>query len=557
MRRFSPKILFYCLLSMWFLLNLVQAIAMEITLDESYYWLWGQFPSLGYFDHPPMVGWLTYLGDLVFSGNLSVRIITVILQPISILILSRVADVQLQSFRNVLLFWLIVASMTMFNVYGFITTPDVPLLFFASLFLLAYQKFLQKNDFLTILFLSATMAGMIYSKYHGGLLILLIIFSNLKLLLNLRFYMAGILALFILSPHIFWQIQNNFPGFSYHLHDRVSGFNWYNPLEYWLNQFLVFNPVTFIVAIWVIRIRKTKDQFEKSLRYIFIGFLIFFWITSFRGHAEPHWTVVGSLPLLVLVYRESLSNERICRYLMRYVQPSLILVFVARILLVSGLLPERLDFNGKNKKHEAYQSVAGHLPVIFTGSFQAPSLYRYFTGKEATVISAIESRKTQYDIWKFDTLFSGRRVFIPSEYPGKSKVYTINGFRFDGFFTDSLQVTNHLKVDIISPPTKLQQNKIVKLKLIVKNESNYAFYFNHPIFPAVLKPMFINNKGELVEMTLIDVKRKDMILPHNQLEVDITCSYEGNIKGDIDFAIMSHSFFGHTLNSKIFSMLIY
>jgi 4-amino-4-deoxy-L-arabinose transferase-like glycosyltransferase len=552
MNRVNPKTLFYLLLIAWFLLNLIQGLATELTLDEAYYWLWGQFPAAGYFDHPPMVGWLAYLGDLMFSGNLGVRLLTVVLQPVVILILSLIAGVQLNSYRNVFMFWLITASMIMFNAYGFITTPDVPLLFFASLFLLAYRYFLQKESFVNILLMAVSMAGMIYSKYHGGLFIVLIILSNKRLLLNYRFYVAGILAIILLLPHIGWQYQHGFPGFSYHLSDRVTGFNWYNPLEYWLNQLLVFNPFTLIACFWVMVVRKAKDQFEKSLRYVLIGFLAFFWLMSFRGHAEPHWTVLASLPMLVLIYRESLENVRLMRYLKRFVLPSLALVLIARILLMSGLLPERLGFNGKKEKYEAFQTIAGNVPVVFSGSFQGPSLYRFFTGKEATVISAIESRKTQFDLWKFDNQYDGKRVFIPSEYKGRSKVYDMNGFQFNGFFTDSLQITNHISIRPVSIPDFITSNDTIKIIMMLKNEGSQAFLFNHSVFPVQIKPVLLPEKAERISMDVVEMEMNKQILPNQQQIAILKCVYRGDYSGKANFAVLLHSFFGHTFNSDLY-----
>ena len=32
--------------------------ALPITGDEAYFAIWGQRPDLGYYDHPPMVGWM-------------------------------------------------------------------------------------------------------------------------------------------------------------------------------------------------------------------------------------------------------------------------------------------------------------------------------------------------------------------------------------------------------------------------------------------------------------------------------------------------------------------
>ena len=34
------------------------ALAVPITGDEAYFILWGRHPAIGFYDHPPMVGWL-------------------------------------------------------------------------------------------------------------------------------------------------------------------------------------------------------------------------------------------------------------------------------------------------------------------------------------------------------------------------------------------------------------------------------------------------------------------------------------------------------------------
>jgi len=37
--------------------------------DETYYWLWGQYPALGYFSKPPLIGWLYGLLSLPFGPS--------------------------------------------------------------------------------------------------------------------------------------------------------------------------------------------------------------------------------------------------------------------------------------------------------------------------------------------------------------------------------------------------------------------------------------------------------------------------------------------------------
>ena len=43
------------------LFRLWLSMAFPFTGDEAYFWIWGVRPDLGYYDHPPMVGWILAL----------------------------------------------------------------------------------------------------------------------------------------------------------------------------------------------------------------------------------------------------------------------------------------------------------------------------------------------------------------------------------------------------------------------------------------------------------------------------------------------------------------
>ncbi|MFP2928148.1 glycosyltransferase family 39 protein, partial [Pyxidicoccus sp. 3LG] len=38
--------------------RLVLALGTDVYFDTAYYWEWARHPAWGYYDHPPMVGWL-------------------------------------------------------------------------------------------------------------------------------------------------------------------------------------------------------------------------------------------------------------------------------------------------------------------------------------------------------------------------------------------------------------------------------------------------------------------------------------------------------------------
>ena len=96
-----------------------------------------------------------------------------------------------------------------------------------------------------------------------------------------------------------------------------------------------------------------------------------------------------------------------------FIAPSLVLILITRILLITNIpLMTKSGMNGKREKYEFIESVSKDLPVVFLSSFQGPSLFSYFTGKEAFPVSTLFTRQTQYDIWQFEKKYLNKPVFI-------------------------------------------------------------------------------------------------------------------------------------------------
>lgn len=83
LEKFGYKKVFYLLLALWFVFNIFQALLMDVISDEAYYGLWGKHLDWGYYDHPPMVALLVKISSLLFNGNLGIRFMTLLLQPIT------------------------------------------------------------------------------------------------------------------------------------------------------------------------------------------------------------------------------------------------------------------------------------------------------------------------------------------------------------------------------------------------------------------------------------------------------------------------------------------
>ncbi|MDR2027355.1 MAG: glycosyltransferase family 39 protein [Prevotellaceae bacterium] len=486
----NPKRFFLCFSVIWILTNLVQSVYTEIHSDEAYYLIYGENPAWGYFDHPPAVGLMTYISGLFFSGNLAVRFLTVLFQFFTLVFIWKLIDGKLADTGKVVLFAIISSSTVMFQAYGFITTPDVPFLFFTALFLIVYKRFLRGESWGNVCLLAISMAGMIYSKYHAVLVIGLILLSNPRILARYRFWLAGLFATGLLIPHIYWQISMDFPSFKYHLSDRSSHFRWSYFLEYIPNQLAVFNPFTFAAAIYISVKYKPKDVFDRGLYFLFTGFILFFWIMSFRGHVEPHWTVVCTIPMIILVYRYSLQDRRVMKYVKYGIFPSIALIYLARVLLVADVLPKRLDFYGKEERYKAIETVAGELPVIFTGSFQNPSNYHFFTGKESTVLSAVNTRKTQFDILQKELDYQGKPALVCAVIPDKSQEYNVDGVKFHAFKAQNFQSVNRLEINFELQNKEVYINDTLHITFEISNPTGFTADFRHPEFPVSWKAVY-------------------------------------------------------------------
>jgi hypothetical protein len=404
----------------WGTLNLLQALLTPLTNDEAYYWMYSKYLAWGFFDHPPVIALMIRIGYLLFHNELGVRLVVIISQIIALLVIRSLADEdQKRKEGNTLLFIMLILISPVFNIFGFIATPDAPLLLFSALFLLCYKRFLNTENSQSTLLLGLSMAALMYSKYHGALLILLVILSNLRLLKSSRFYIASILALGLFLPHLYWQYSNDFPSLKYHLIERVTGFNAGNAPEYLLNLLVIQNPFILPICIWLIIKKKAKNMFERALHFSFTGILFFFFIASFRYRIQAQWTALISVPMIIILFNNldyKLKSGAYIKWLTIFLFP--ILLFV-RLALMFDFLPVsylKNEFHNTKKWANEISNLAGNRPVVFTNSYQNPSEYTFYTGKFAHSLNNLNYRKTQYDLWDFEERVHGKEILYVPHY---------------------------------------------------------------------------------------------------------------------------------------------
>jgi hypothetical protein len=496
----KPFVLFF---AAWAFLNLIQAALTPLNNDEAYYWMYSKYLDWGYFDHPPMIALMIKAGYALFQNELGVRLVTVISELAALYVIWLLTDVLQRNKKNsVLVFVMLVTIYPVFNIFGFIATPDSPLLLFSALFLFAYKRFSEEENMMNTLFLGLIMAALVYSKYHGLLLIILVILSNFRLLKSPRFWLASILALIIFAPHIYWQYANGFPSLKYHLIDRVSGFKAGNIPEYLMNILLIHNPFLLPLALWLVFKKKQTGIFDRTLKFILAGFVIFFLSQSIRYHVEPQWTAVISIPMIIILFNHIDLNSNTGNYLRKVFIFFIPLILFIRTAFIFDFLPVsylKKEYHNNEKRAEEISKIAGDRPVVFTNSYQDPSQYTFYTGKPATTLNNLNYRKNQYDIWKFEEQFHGREVLYVPHY--------FNDYITENFTKEKFSFGDSVYVKVIRNFQSLQRECVIledenyvfsrsgtdSVHLKIFNPYPFPVNFKHPELPVVFQIVFLKN----------------------------------------------------------------
>jgi 4-amino-4-deoxy-L-arabinose transferase-like glycosyltransferase len=137
------KLLFW-LIIISALIRAALAAFLDLTNDEVNYWLYGVYPALSYFDHPPMVGYLIKLTTLnmMFDSELFLRLSSVVLGSINIwliFLIGRLIKDEVTGFYAALLY---TGSIYFFVITGIFIQPDTPLVFFWILSIYFLLKFI-------------------------------------------------------------------------------------------------------------------------------------------------------------------------------------------------------------------------------------------------------------------------------------------------------------------------------------------------------------------------------------------------------------------------------
>ena len=486
------RLLFY---GCWVLLGLIQSAFTELQDDEAYYWVYGKYLDWGYFDHPPMIGLLVKIGYSIFPNELGVRLLPLLLNVFSLLIIEK-----LLTNKNNFLFYIIALSIAVLQVSGFIAVPDIPLIFFTALFFLCYQEFLAKASIVNIFLLGLSMALLCYSKYHAVLVIFFVLLSNIKLLARWPIYLAGVFALLLFAPHLWWQYQHDWVSFRYHLFEsNVNAYRFSFTTEYLIGQLLLPGPIAGFILLPAAFLYKSRSVTEKAMKFVLIGLYVFFLLSSFRGQVEANWTSPALVPLFVLSHQFISQKYSWQKILVRLFPLTMLLVVAAWLAMIVDFVPLnaiRERYHSWKKWPAEMREKTGGLPIVFSNSYQRASKYWFYSGQMTYSQNHYRERKNNYNFWPVEDSLLGKPVYFLDKYDLFRFPDSLNtpigwvGYRYDSAFLSFAKIQF---VAAVSPNTAGSDS--LPLTLSCSIPENYkSFIQTHP-FDDTIRVGVFNNRG--------------------------------------------------------------
>lgn len=476
----GPDALVALWLGIWWCANLLEAGCTQLANDEAYYHMFAERLAWGYFDHPPVTALCVWLGERLFGGELGVRFIFTLLQPLYLWVLWRLVRPAAPQRRDATLYVMICAATLMLQLYGFIAVPDGPLLFTSALFLWSFRNFAERRRG-AWLWMGVAMALMAYSKYHGALVVLFALAANVRLLRRPSLYAAGVVAALLLIPHLVWQYQHDWASFVYHLSSRNATFRLNYVTEFLVNMLVVFNP--FFVPLYVQAWRKCRAQgaLWRTLRWLPVAFIGFFLLSSLRGYVQPQWVIVAAFGLIALLFDYARRHPRTRRYVMRTGAVTLVLVALVRVEMIFNPLGIRFEVFDNPESYGAIAAEAQGRPVVFRHGYAVAAKYAFYTGGEAYCQPNIRYRTHQWQFRDDDDRFTGREVLVecpaPRDGDTTGRVRTLrmaNGRTFSWFVDPAFHPVRRVSVAMEGLPRQVAAGDTLHLALRLENPYAYA-----------------------------------------------------------------------------------
>ena len=409
------------------LARLLLAALAPLTPQEAYYWSWSQFPSPGYFDHPPLATYSIWLTThLVGKSVFGVKLAAVLWSLGWNLLLARLVREQFRDAR--LAFWALLAlNLTLlYEIFGVSPTPDAPLLFgwVGTVWALGRVRLTGQGRWWLVagFFLGLACMG----KYPGALLgpvalaWVLLSPGQRRWLLRPEPYLAVLVAVLVFSPVLLWNAQHDWVSLTFQSTRRLGEMgSRFKPRFFAVllaTQALLLTPYVFWIAVRAAvaggraLLARRLDDGERLLWVAAAVPLAIFVVASFRGNVKINWLIPVWWPLIVLGARAVLADPGRLRRLRAGLASAAVITVMGLGLTVVPNLPLPDDLNTWSGWPEAAARVdqvetqlraGGERTFVFSPNYKISALIWFYRQRPERTYAhdILGERALQFDMF--------------------------------------------------------------------------------------------------------------------------------------------------------------
>ena len=449
------------------LVRLLVSPTFGLGVDEAHYVLYAKNLDWSYVDHPPLVGWIHSLFYYTLgSGEFTARLPAIILFAL-VSLLSYRFILSFSGSKNIALTGVLALNGSfMLNALSIMLLPDSIL--FVLIFPLIWltRNIASHGRFRDFVLLGIVLGTAGLAKYTAILFvppifIYLIMKKRYDLIFSRYMILAGFLALFMVTPVIYWNMQHDFISFRYQTGHVLgpSSISLERPLVSVAAQFGAYSPFLFLIAFYGFfkGLRNPDDRIRLAI--LFGGVIYaFFLYSSFYETALPHWTSPFYL-LFIPVGVFYLMNHS-TPFKRKFLKVSLWFSLVLTLFLYVELSAKFFrfpDYQSPFRDIYGYETIAKEASDVFKVNSRAEkglavsnwtmgSRMMYYALPYRMPVFIIDDRKDQFDLWQTnppegnDLLFLNthfthldleKKVMCDQVRPVKTIDVTLNGGKVD------------------------------------------------------------------------------------------------------------------------------
>uniref|UniRef100_UPI0026253A80 glycosyltransferase family 39 protein n=1 Tax=Sulfurimonas sp. TaxID=2022749 RepID=UPI0026253A80 len=290
-------------------LRLLIAPHVGLGVDEAHYVLYAIHLDWSYFDHPPLVGWTQYIFTSIFGLNeFGARVSAILIGFVTSLFLYKlIYQIDKNATKTFIAVLALYASF-IFNALFLMLMPDTLLFLLIIPIIFAVIRLEKEPSTKNWIILGVLLGLAGLSKYTAVLFIIPIILyflikKEFKLFYSPKLLLAAAIALILISPVLYWNIQHDWISFSYQSSHVVGSkhIHWGGFFKSLATQFGAYNPLLVPLAFYGLY----KSFFSKNDTIFLSGLfgltlISFFTYASLYKTALPHWSALFYLLFIPL-----------------------------------------------------------------------------------------------------------------------------------------------------------------------------------------------------------------------------------------------------------------